>query len=764
MPINGKILYGETYETNLFKVDVYLNEVRNIVENIKNLSVPEKEPKFTMSDYCRSCTFCKTNAAEKDELSLLRGMSTKEIQKWNSKGIFTVTQLSYTFRPRKRNKRMSRYKQKHLFELKALAIREKKTFIYEKPQLPTNNVQIYVDIEGYEDNTSHYLIGLIVVADSLQKHYSFWADSRYEEERIVKQFIGICYEYENYTLFHYGSYEKRYFQLIKKKFPKAYDEQIDKILNNSLNILSIIYTYIYFPTYSNELKDIANHMGFNWTDENASGKQSLVWRSRWEMSQKDDFKQKLITYNMEDCLALQQITDFIYKIVYTEDIVPPQLEKSELMWTKDIQSETSYRLSKPKFFFSNFDVINKCAYFEYQRDKIFFRTNKNVKKITTARARNIKANYKPNKIVQFRRSAKCRYCGSTSLWRTGSSEKRVIDLKYFKGGVKKWIIQYKTSRYTCRKCSKSYTSKAFTKITDKYGHGLMSWIVYHIIEDGTSRDSLRRNLFDIFGFSFSSGTLSYFKTYAAEYYQFTYQKLLKKVVKGRIIHSDETKVKLTTKEGYVWILTNMEVVVFLYKNSREGEFLKDLLKNFQGVLISDFYAGYDSLNSPQQKCLIHLIRDLNHDQFKNPFDEEFKGLVEQFGILLRKIIDTIDKYGLKKRHLNKHKEDVKKYYFFLKKRKYTSELAGKYRSRFEKNKGKLFTFLNYDGVPWNNNNAEHAIKHFAVYRRKVDGLITERGINEYLILLSIYQTCKYRNINFLQFLLSGKKDIDRYKH
>jgi hypothetical protein len=36
-----------------------------------------------------------------------------------------------------------------------------------------------------------------------------------------------------------------------------------------------------------------------------------------------------------------------------------------------------------------------------------------------------------------------------------------------------------------------------------------------------------------------------------------------------------------------------------------------MLKNFVGVLVSDFYAAYDSMECPQQKCLIHFIRDLN---------------------------------------------------------------------------------------------------------------------------------------------------------
>jgi hypothetical protein len=148
---------------------------------------------------------------------------------------------------------------------------------------------------------------------------------------------------------------------------------------------------------------------------------------------------------------------------------------------------------------------------------------------------------------------------------------------------------------------------------------------------------------------------------------------------------------------------------------------------------------------------------------KAPYDKEYKDFVQQFAKLLKKIIRTIDKYGLRKRNLNKHKKDVKRFYKSISKQKYTSDLVERYKKRFEKNEDKLFTFLSYNSVPWNNNNAEHAIKHFAMYRQNVNGLLTEKGAEQYLVLLSIYQTCQYKNINFLQFLLSGKKDISNYK-
>ena len=55
-----------------------------------------------LNAHCGQCEFqarCRNLAKEKDDLSLLANMSAKERQKLRSKGIFTVTQLSYTFRP-----------------------------------------------------------------------------------------------------------------------------------------------------------------------------------------------------------------------------------------------------------------------------------------------------------------------------------------------------------------------------------------------------------------------------------------------------------------------------------------------------------------------------------------------------------------------------------------------------------------------------------------------------------------------------------------
>ncbi|OIP89844.1 MAG: hypothetical protein AUK26_10785 [Syntrophaceae bacterium CG2_30_58_14] len=163
----------------------------------------------------------------------------------------------------------------------------------------------------------------------------------------------------------------------------------------------------------------------------------------------------------------------------------------------------------------------------------------------------------------------------------------------------------------------------------------------------------------------------------------------------------------------------MEETYYVFTETREGEFLIKLLKNFSGVLVSDFYAAYNSITCPQQKCLIHLIRDLNNDFFKNQLDEEFKTFLQLFTGLLRNIIDTIDKRGLKKRYLNKHRKETKRFFAEIYRQEYTSELVKSYQKRLTKNQEVLFTFLEYDGVPWNNNSAEHAIKAFADFRKRI---------------------------------------------
>lgn len=158
----------------------------------------------------------------------------------------------------------------------------------------------------------------------------------------------------------------------------------------------------------------------------------------------------------------------------------------------------------------------------------------------------------------------------------------------------------------------------------------------------------------------------------------------------------------------------------------------------------------------------HIMRDLNDGMLNNPFDQELKSICAGFTGLLKLIVETVDRRGLKTRFLRKHLTDVDRFFGFLGASEFNSEAALKCRERFLKNRDTLFTFLRYDGVPWNNNNAEHAIKAFARLRDVIAGSSSKKGVNEYLTLLSVAETSEYRGIDFLDFLCSEARDIDTF--
>src|SRR5205085_12499954 len=116
---------------------------------------------------------CRTQAEQADDISLLEGMGDKEVQTYRRKGIFTLSQLSCTFRPRKRGKRVKRTSYNHYPALQALAIREKKVHVYGTPDLPRKPVQIFFDIEGVEGGCFVYLLGVLVVEGDNHKMHSF---------------------------------------------------------------------------------------------------------------------------------------------------------------------------------------------------------------------------------------------------------------------------------------------------------------------------------------------------------------------------------------------------------------------------------------------------------------------------------------------------------------------------------------------------------------------------------------------------------------
>jgi predicted RecB family nuclease len=104
-------------------------------------------------------------------------MSAKDRKKLHGKGIFTVTQLSYTFRPRRRRRESTGKQEKYHQSLRALAIRKNMIHAVGLPDLRFEGTPVLLDVEGVPDRNFYYLIGIRFESAERVIQHSFWADN-----------------------------------------------------------------------------------------------------------------------------------------------------------------------------------------------------------------------------------------------------------------------------------------------------------------------------------------------------------------------------------------------------------------------------------------------------------------------------------------------------------------------------------------------------------------------------------------------------------
>jgi predicted RecB family nuclease len=760
-PTVGKIVHGPGFKVARVELPNLARSLGETIGHIHDVASAAKPPTLVLNRHCGECEFrqrCRATAIEKDDLSLLAGLSAREVAALNARGICTITQLSHNFRPA----RLKRAKMKHDRSLQALAIREKTVYVAKRPEVADAKAVIYLDVEGLPDEDFYYLIGLLVVQGESRRQLSFWADSRSDEGTIWTAFLAAVASVEGFVLFHYGSYESKFLERMAERHGGD-SCLVAMIKDRSVNVLSLVFAQVYFPVYANDLKSVAGCLGFSWSTTDASGLRSIAWRHSWEDTRNESQKQLLLRYNGEDCSALEVVVQML-RSIGAEGNESVGYTGPRVASVEEAQSPYRYRFGTPRFAIPELARITKCAYFDYQRDKVLCRTSRRKRAVTHSGKRRKKQTWKVNREVEWGKPAACPHCGSTGIDQQGRFQKLVIDLKPIGGGIKRQVTRHKTKRYRCRKCLGTFLPEGYLAVGVGYGRGLCGWVVYASIALRQTNEAVAEALLEMFGVDFGRGYPSRIRRRAVDRYRPTYEALLAALRGSHVAHADETKVQVkgTLGHGYVWAFASPTLAVYVFAPTRDGVTARETLTGFTGILVSDFYAAYDSLACPQQKCLIHLIRDFNDDLLRNPFDSDLKQQAARFTALLQTVIATVDRFGLKKYHLHKHKKDVDRYYDIESGAAYGSELARHYQQRVLKYRAKLFTFLDYDDVPWNNNNAENAIKQFACRRATMGTTFTEAGIRDYLLLLSIYQTLRYRKASFWKFLRSGETDIDAF--
>lgn len=728
------------------------------------LSDPQPtEPGVLLNRHCPYCVFrleCQEIACQADDLTLLDRMTPKLLRRYHRKGIFTINQLSYLFRPRRFRKRPRGRAAPFNVELQALAIRTGKVYLQQVPKIIRANVGLFLDIEGVPDHGSYYLFGVLVRRDRSGHYHAFWADEERQERAAFEALIAKLNEHPDVPIYHYGRYEKQAIAVLGRR----HGINCGSVQKRLVNISAFVHGSVYFPVKSNGLKDIGRYLGATWSSPDASGLQSLVWRHYWEESREDRYKEMLVSYNEEDCRALLLLTDELTKIVETAGSNLNNIDFADR--PKQQCTEEAGEIHR------RLDAILRFAHADYPKKKITLRQASGegapaIKKRGAPKGHQGYQRVVPlrvGRIIHVRPKRICpRHKGEVLAKTNRQAQKTVIDLVFSKTGCKKTITRYVGPKAFCPRCKIHYNPPSIGRSYQLFGRGFHAWAIHQRIVLRLPYRVITQCMEDLFGERTTEASIVNFMKHFAEEYAVTERRIVRRILAGPFVHVDETKLNIQGTDHYVWVFTDGPHVFFRLTESRESAIVHEVLSGYGGVLISDFYPGYDGVKCRQQKCWVHLIGDINDDLWKAPADREFELFVGQLRNLILPIFEAVERYGLKSWHLRRFLKPVDKFYEAkIIGRAYESEFVVKYQKRFERYRDALFLFLREDGLLWNNNTAERAIRQLAV-QRNISGSFYRKSALHYLLLLGIAQTCRFQEKSFLKFLVSGEKDVDRFK-
>jgi len=222
-----------------------------------------------------------------------------------------------------------------------------------------------------------------------------------------------------------------------------------------------------------------------------------------------------------------------------------------------------------------------------------------------------------------------------------------------------------------------------------------------------------------------------------------------------VLHADETGWRVNGKTYWLWCFATGTLSYFMIDRSRGSPaLLKIFTQEFDGTLVSDFWAAYNALAcAARQKCLAHLLRELEHvEKYKSP-TENWKVFAKK---LRRLIMDAIRLRRRRQQHAPEayasRTQCIAKRLQKLIGTPWTDKQAKRLIKRFRRHQDELFTFLDHPEVPFDNNLAERSIRPAVILRKNSNGNRSPQGAETQAILMSVFFTLKKRGHNPIRAL------------
>lgn len=222
--------------------------------------------------------------------------------------------------------------------------------------------------------------------------------------------------------------------------------------------------------------------------------------------------------------------------------------------------------------------------------------------------------------------------------------------------------------------------------------------------------------------------------------------LKEQVRASALVHADETGWREDGRNGYVWSVSTPEGLrYFEYHHSRAGQVIQDLLgDDFKGVLVCDFYGGYNDLACPHQRCWVHLLRDVHELKQLHPNEADVQAWCEALITLYRA---AISRKGVGE---SAYEELLAQARALAE--QYASRKAHPCRAlakRLLRHQDELFQFVQRPNVPADNNLAERSIRPLVVTRKVSGGSRSPKGSTTRMGLASLFATWQAQGLHVL---------------
>lgn len=326
------------------------------------------------------------------------------------------------------------------------------------------------------------------------------------------------------------------------------------------------------------------------------------------------------------------------------------------------------------------------------------------------------------------------------------------------------VKEVEQEKYYCPNCQQVATAKTELALPGSdIGLNATTLICYLWVSLGIPFTRLAKYFKDFFSFEISTTGLSYHVIRVSRIFEEVYKEILEDVQIGSILFADETGWRVKGVLWWLWVFGTSKSAYFSIDKSRGGDVVLRILGEiFPGVLVVDGWGAYSSIICEQQSCMAHLLRKIRKFYTKFP---ELKDIA-RFYVKFRRIIRDGERlqasrkeFGEKKFHrrfcrLENRMDELLKW-------PNPDNVLQTVIDKVRRQQSRILTFVCHPDVPCHNNFAEYLIRVGVLKRKISGGSKSEDGAKAYAVLLSIYTTCKLRQIPFLRFLKESLKHYIR---